>query len=89
MQQLHLMKGAPQPICTLINQHVTQLVKYPDGSSGIIRDDHVLGIWEPNEEAACHEAFRRMASLCDDFPSIEQCELSAPSPDWRMDRELN
>ena len=54
MDSWQMMKGTPHCVLKVItNQQVLELVTYPDGSFGILRDGASLGIWEPDQEEDC------------------------------------
>jgi hypothetical protein len=66
MDAFHAMKGSPKRLLTVIRpDDRIFLVRYDDGSFGIVRDDVMLSIWEPEEETACIAAFARLTGdLC-------------------------
>ncbi len=61
MLPLHEIKGVPRVLLTLTkNERVLDLVIYPDGSHGIVRDGKHVGVWEPGEDLDCLRTLARM-----------------------------
>ena len=61
MLPLHEIKGVPRVLLTLTkDERVIDLVIYPDGSHGIVRDGKHIGVWEPGEDLDCIRTLARM-----------------------------
>jgi hypothetical protein len=62
MQGMHWMKGEGKTLITIeSNTCFLEMVGYPDGSFGILRDGANVGTWEARERDFCMRALVEMA----------------------------